>query len=100
LKVTDQDREEYQKFVSTLNDKEKQFLSEGLNFYVVELKNLGGLVMPVIFEIEYTDGTKEEMRIPAEIWRYNNTQVSKLIVSKKEIKTLPLDPHLETADTD
>jgi aminopeptidase N len=100
LKVTEQDRQEYQKFVATLNDKERQLLSEGLNFYVVDLKNLGGLVMPVIFEIEYTDGTKEEMRIPAEIWRYNNTQVAKLIVSKKEIKTLTLDPHLETADTD
>jgi hypothetical protein len=100
LKVTDRDREEYQKFIATLNDKEKEFFNAGLNFYVVELKNLGGLVMPVIFEIEYTDGSKEEMRIPAEIWRYNNTQVAKLMVSKKEIKTLTLDPHLETADTD
>jgi hypothetical protein len=100
LKVTDQDREEYQKFVATLSEQERQFINEGLNFYVVELKNLGGLVMPVIFEIEYTDGSKEEMRIPAEIWRYNNSQISKLIVTKKEIKTLTLDPHLETADTD
>lgn len=100
LKVTEQDREEYQKFAATLSDKERELLQAGLNFYVVELKNLGGLVMPVIFEIEYTDGTKEEMRIPADIWRYNNTQVAKLMVSKKEIKTLTLDPHLETADTD
>jgi hypothetical protein len=100
LKVTEHDREEYQKFVATLSDREKELLQAGLNFYVIDLKNLGGLVMPVIFEIEYTDGTKEEMRISADIWRYNNTQVAKLIVSKKEIKTLTLDPHLETADTD
>jgi hypothetical protein len=100
LKVTEQDREEYQKFAATLNDRERELLQAGLNFYVIDLKNLGGLVMPVIFEIEYTDGTKEEMRISADIWRYNNTQVAKLLVSKKEIKTLTLDPHLETADTD
>ncbi len=100
FKVTDRDRDEYQKFVATLNAKERELITSGLNFYVVDLKNLGGLVMPVIFEIEYTDGTKEEMRIPAEIWRYNNAEAVKLIVSKKEIKGLTLDPHLETADAD
>lgn len=71
-----------------------------MNFYVVDLKNVGALVMPVILAIEYTDGTKEEMRIPAEIWRRNNLAVTKLIVTPKEIKAIALDPHLETADTD
>ncbi len=73
-------------------------MQEGLNFYVVDLKNNGGLVMPVIFLIDYADGTKEEMRIPAEIWRYNSTEVSKMIVTKKEIASITLDPHLETGD--
>ena len=41
----------------------------GMNFYVVELSNIGGLVMPVILQIDYADGTSEELRIPAEIWR-------------------------------
>ena len=100
LIVTDRDREEYRKFVATLTQQEKDLLSAGLNFYVIELKNIGGLVMPVIFGIEYTDGTKEEMRIPAEIWRYNNSDVSKMIVTRKEIRSLVLDPHLETADVD
>ncbi len=100
LKVTAHDRAEYQKFLATLTEQEKQLLNTGFNFYLIDLKNVGGLVMPVIFEIEYTDGTKEEMRIPAEIWRYNNSQVSKLIVTNKEIKTVALDPRLETADVD
>ena len=99
-KVTERDKAEYEKFVATLNDKERDLINSGLNFYVVSLKNVGGLVMPVIFELEYTDGTKEEMRIPAEIWRYNNTDAVKLIVSNKELKSITLDPHLETADTD
>lgn len=100
LKVTDQERQTFQKFLATLTDKEKELFNTGLNFYAVELKNLGGLVMPVILAIEYADGSQEEMRIPAEIWRRNNIQVTKLLVTPKEIKSIALDPHLETADTD
>ncbi|HEX4947394.1 MAG TPA: M1 family aminopeptidase, partial [Blastocatellia bacterium] len=100
LKVTGRDRQAYKDFLATLTDKEKELFNAGLNFYAVALKNIGGLVMPVIFAIEYTDGTKEEMRIPAEIWRRNNLEVTKLIVTPKEIKSITLDPHLETADTD
>jgi Peptidase family M1 domain len=100
LVVTERDREEYQKFLANLSESERKLLQEGLNFYVVDLKNNGGLVMPVILEIDYADGTKEELRLPAEIWRYNNTEVSKMIVTKKEISSITLDPHLEMADVD
>ena len=100
LTVTPQDREEYQRFLATLTDREKASLNAGMNFYVVALKNIGGLVMPVILEIDYVDGTKEELRIPAEIWRYNNYDVTKLIMTPKEVKSITLDPHLETADVD
>jgi hypothetical protein len=100
LAVTDRDREEYAKFVAGLDDKQKALLATGMNFYVVDLENVGGLVMPVIFRLEYTDGTTEEMRIPAEIWRYDDRAVSKLIMTKKELRSIVLDPHLETADTD
>jgi peptidase M1-like protein len=100
LVVTARDREEYQKFLATLTPRERELLQAGTNFYVVDLKNLGGLVMPVILEIEYADGSKEELRIPAEIWRYNNTEVSKLIMTQKEVRSIALDPHLETADVD
>lgn len=97
-RVTDRDREEFQRYVATLTYREKELLNSGLNFYVVDLKNIGGLVMPVILQMDYTDGTTEELRIPAEIWRLNNSDVSKLIVTKKEIRSITLDPHLETAD--
>ena len=98
--VTEKDKSDYSKFLETLTDKEKQLLTSNNFFYVVDLKNIGGLVMPVIFKVEYTDGTTEEIRIPAEIWRYNNTDVSKLIITKKEAKAIVLDPNLETADAD
>jgi hypothetical protein len=100
LVVTEQERAEYQRFLATLTERERELLKSGLNFYLVDLKNVGGLVMPVIFLVEYEDGTNEELRIPAEIWRLNNTEVSKLIMTPKEVRSITLDPHLETADVD
>ncbi len=100
LNVTDQDREDFQKLLADLSDDEKKLLELKKNFYVVDLANVGGLVMPVILEIELTDGSKKELRIPAEIWRRNSKAISKLIITEKEIKSLVLDPDLETADGD
>lgn len=100
FKVTDIERKQYQDFVATLSDSDKQLINANYYFYVVDLKNVGGLVMPVIFKVEYMDGTQEEIRIPATIWRYNNFNVSKLIITKKEAKSIVLDPNLETADAD
>lgn len=99
-KVSDLEQQTFKTFYEGLTDKEKQVLNAGYNFYVVDVKNLGGLVMPVIFKVEYIDGTNEEIRLPAEIWRYDNFNISKLIVTKKEVKSIVLDPNLETADTD
>ena len=100
LRVTDVERKEYQTFLSTLDEKDKQLINANYHFYVVDLKNVGGLVMPLIFKVEYMDGSAEQIRIPAEIWRYNNTEVSKMIVTRKEAKAIVLDPNLETADVD
>ncbi len=100
FKVTEQERQDYQAFFESLDETERAILSGGYYFYVVDLKNVGGLVMPLIFRVEYADGTNEEIRIPAEIWRYNNFDVSKLIVTRKEAKAIVLDPNLETADAD
>lgn len=98
--VTDADKERYKKFLATLKEDEKIALDPNYRYYVLKLKNIGGLVMPVILEVEYTDNTKQEIRIPAEIWRRNAIQVGKLLVTRKEIKQVTLDPHLETADAD
>ena len=73
-------------------------LNESQNFYEVKLKNNGGLVMPVILQFNYRDGSSEIKRIPAEIWRQNETEVTKVFVLDKEIENVVLDPFKETAD--
>ena len=98
--VTEADRSRYTKYVEGLADWERELLKTSENFYFLEFSNIGGLVMPVIVEIEYADGEKEMRRWPAELWRRNPNKVIKLVTSEKEIKSITLDPMLETADAD
>ena len=69
-------------------------------FYKITFDKPGGLVMPIIVEYEYADGTKERVTYPAQIWRLNDKEVSKAIASTSEIVKITVDPDLETADID
>ena len=69
-------------------------------YYQVKLKNKGGLVMPVILEFQYEDGSTKEYRIPAEIWKYNDEEITKVFPSMKKVTKVVLDPKKETADID
>ncbi|MEC7582538.1 MAG: aminopeptidase, partial [Pseudomonadota bacterium] len=60
----------------------------------------GGLVMPILLQFDYADGSSEEMRIPAEIWRRSPSAVKKLVVTEKDIASVVIDPLQETADVD
>lgn len=68
------------------------------HIYEIAFSNKGGLVMPIIVEFTYEDGTKEVDRIPAQIWRKNENSVSKVYVKDKKVKSIQLDPMKETAD--
>lgn len=88
----------YRDFRNRVDEKGIVASLENKHIYEVTLKNKGGLVMPVIIEWTFKDGTKEIERIPAEIWRINETQVTKTFVKDKEVLNLVLDPYKETAD--
>ena len=86
---------------------DENFLEDDINklrtsnyFYEIEFEKPGGLVMPVIFELTYSDGSKKIIRYPAEIWRKNDDSFKKVLITEKEIKNIKLDPNEETADTD
>lgn len=98
LDVTKKDRREYQELLEGLEEDERELLELRKKFYVVDLKNVGGLVMPVIMRITFANGDSETVRFPAEIWRQNPKAVSRLIITKHEIETIELDPNLESAD--
>jgi len=69
-------------------------------FYEVTYDKPGGLVMPIIVEFTYADGTSKTEKYPAQIWRLNDKEVSRVIGSTKEIVKITVDPKLETADVD
>ena len=83
-----------------MTDATQSILDADQNFYEITVKNIGGLVMPLIFQLDYTDGTSEIIRVPAEIWLKYHDRVTKIIPTDKEVKQILLDPNLETADTD
>jgi hypothetical protein len=70
----------------------------GKNFYELSFSNVGGLVMPIIVEFTFKDGTTQVERIPAEIWRKDEQKVKKAFMLDKEAASIRLDPFKETAD--
>lgn len=104
--VTPRDTKRYNSFLEGLDEWERRVfdraVEEDSNYYVLSFSNIGGLVMPIILDLRFTDGTSERMMIPAEIWRRNARNVSKLLVfpKGKELAEVVLDPDWETADAD
>ena len=92
--------EQFQKYYSSLSAEEKKLYESKKNFYELEFSNEGGLVMPIIIEWTFKDGSKEIDRIPAYIWRKNENQVTKVFAKDKEVVAVQLDPYRETADID
>tara|TARA_B110000003_G_scaffold276509_1_gene323413 strand:+ start:3897 stop:6038 length:2142 start_codon:yes stop_codon:yes gene_type:complete len=114
--VTDIGIKDVKKFYKEDGDKKISFIEdtyEGLTFdpknvnkadsnffYEITFDKPGGLVMPIIIEFTYKDGSKERKVYPAQIWRYNDNETIKVINSDKEIVNISIDPDLETADVD
>lgn len=69
-------------------------------FYEVEFDKPGSLMMPIIAELNFEDGTKEIHKFPVQIWRRNNTTAKRVFATEKKVVKIQLDPKLETADID
>ncbi|MFM6994270.1 MAG: M1 family metallopeptidase [Sediminibacterium sp.] len=82
-----------------LTDAEKAKYANA-NLYEISFLNKGGLVMPIIVEFTFEDGTKETQRLPAQIWRKNENKVTKVFLTNKKAVSIQLDPMRETADID
>ena len=94
------DQKAYESFVAKTSAEDLAYLKAGKQLYELTFENLGGLVMPLIIEATFADGSKKVERIPAEIWRIEELKVSKVFVYDQEVVSFRVDPFLETADTD
>ncbi len=102
--VTNVERNRYRQFLEELDASQRAALEraveEDRNYYILEFSNLGGLVMPVILRVEHENGAREEIRMPAEIWRRTPRGFRKLLVTDRKIRAFVVDPLMETADAD
>ncbi|AQG81178.1 M1 family metallopeptidase [Spirosoma montaniterrae] len=98
--VTEADKKRYQDYLATLSEEERKTLasSSQTHYYTLSVKNKGGLPMPVIIRMQFEDGTDSVARFPAEIWRFNDVSVKKVIATSKKVTQWTLDPYREIAD--
>ncbi|MBW3524119.1 M1 family metallopeptidase [Chryseobacterium sp. NKUCC03_KSP] len=81
-------------------DKKEQEKLKNINAYQIDFVNKGGLVMPVILEFTFEDGSKLRDKSSAQIWRHNEKKISKTFYFDKKLRSIQLDPMRETADID
>ncbi|WP_026707680.1 M1 family metallopeptidase [Flavobacterium frigidarium] len=87
-------------YVNTLTTEEKGSLKSPKYFYEVEFNKPGGMIMPILVELTYEDGSVENFKYPAQIWRKANETAKKVYATEKAITKIQIDPKLETADID
>ena len=112
--VTDIGIKEVKKYYTKANGENVDFIEDttkGLGFgadknkkskfhYEITYNKPGGLVMPIIVEFTYKDDTTDRKVYPAQIWRLNDQEITKVFSSTKEVTKITIDPDLETADVD
>ena len=86
--------------MDNMTAEERSQVEEPKYFYEITFDKPGGIPMPLIVEYTYADGTKENVTYPPEIWRKNDSEVSRVISSQKELVGIVVDPQQETADID
>jgi hypothetical protein len=87
-------------YMKTLTAEERGSFKSPKYFYEVEFNKPGGMLMPILVEITYEDGTVDNFKYPAQIWRKNNDTAKKVYATEKAIKKIQIDPKLQTADID
>ena len=100
FKATQKEIKKYEKFKENLNEDELEIINSNQHFYELEFSNIGGLVMPIILDFTFSDNSNKIVKIPAEIWKKNSSQITKVFAFDKEVNSVELDPFMETADTD
>ncbi len=97
-------RNDYQGFLKSLEPWEREVLQRavaaGEYIYFVDFNNKGGLLTPLPVQLTFADGTEQRYDIPAEIWRRNSEQVTKLFIFPQRLSAIELDPDHQTADVD
>jgi hypothetical protein len=101
---SNKDRNKHTKLLDDLEPWEYEALQRAVEaeefIYFADFHNIGGLPTPLPLLITFADGSEEFITLPAEIWRRNHRDVTRLFIRDREISRIELDPRHETADAD
>jgi aminopeptidase N len=75
-------------------------VEQGQYYHRIQIKNEGGLIMPVELEVTYVDGSVERISLPVDVWRMNELTFTKGFFSSKALMKVVLDPDEAYADID
>ena len=67
-----------------LSARYKGWVKEPKYFYYITFEKPGGLVMPVIADIHFEDDSIERIKFPAQVWRFNDKEIVKLLTFDKK----------------
>lgn len=70
--------------------------TKGVN---ITVENIGQLPMPTTVQLTFKDGTKQEVKLPVEVWK-KNAEWTFHVPTNKEISTIKLDPTGAYPDAD
>ncbi|GGC39038.1 aminopeptidase [Parapedobacter defluvii] len=100
FEIDGENQKAFGQYYQSLSPEEKALYDGTYHFYQLKFSNKGGLVMPIILQWTFADGTTEIERIPAYIWRKNENEVTKVFAKTKEVTAVLVDPLRETGDID
>ncbi|MGJ8694751.1 MAG: M1 family metallopeptidase [Verrucomicrobiaceae bacterium] len=98
FELTKEDRDAFKKKIADLKPSERALLKSKKEFQVVTFENLGGVIMPILVELEFKGGKTQSLSLPAEIWKKNHRKVKRLFITKSPIISVTVDPGNRTAD--
>ena len=102
--ISNKDRNSYLKLNETLEPWEWQALQRAVEddryIYFVDFRNVGGLVSPLPLTLNYAEGAPESLMIPAEIWRRNAEEVTRMFIRDRRIVSISIDDEHQLPDTD
>ncbi|MEN8139331.1 MAG: M1 family metallopeptidase, partial [Bacteroidota bacterium] len=96
--VTEYDRNAYEYMTTQTEEGEQRAMNDSNYFYELKIKNNGELIMPVLLSFIFEDGSELDEKLPAQIWRYNQKEFTKVFYFDKKLKSVEIDKYQETSD--
>ncbi|MDT8340528.1 MAG: M1 family metallopeptidase [Longimicrobiales bacterium] len=74
--------------------------ARGSRYVRIRVDNLGGLVMPLEMDVVFSDGTRQRLEYPVDVWRNNEKSFTAGFFTDRTVVEVVVDPDEGFADVD